>query len=213
MYPELQAYINNLKEDLPKIPRERKEDLIRISGFIGEKLETGNTARLNFICTHNSRRSHLCQVWAAVLATHLKLDGMESYSGGTETTAFNPRAVAALERAGFHIENPGGKNPRYKVYFNQEAKPLVCFSKTYDDSNNPQEGFAAVMTCSDADENCPFIPGAEKRYSIPYLDPKQSDGTAKEEKIYDERCRQIAAEIYYLLKYCQNSKIPDSKSD
>lgn len=199
MYPVLQAYINNLKDGLSKIPRERKEELMRISGFIEEKLGAGKTARINFICTHNSRRSHMCQIWAAVLARHFKLEGIESFSGGTEATAFNPRAVAALERAGLRIENPGGENPRYEVFHSPEAEPLICFSKTFDDPHNPQEGFAAVLTCTDADEHCPFVPGAEKRFSIPYVDPKESDGTPQEKETYDKRCRQIASEMYYLM--------------
>lgn len=199
MYPELQTYIKNLKDELPKIPQERKEDLKQISGYVRDKLKAGNAAKLTFICTHNSRRSHLCQIWAAVMAEHFDIDNIESYSGGTEATAFNPRAVAAIERAGFKVEDPGGENPRYKVYFDDVNEPLICFSKTFDDSYNPQEHFAAVMTCTDADENCPLVPGAEKRFSIPYVDPKESDGTPREEETYDERCRQIATEMYYLI--------------
>ncbi|MDZ7659386.1 hypothetical protein [Fodinibius sp.] len=105
----------------------------------------------------------------------------------------------AIERAGFRVENPGGENPKYKVYFDDESEPLICFSKTFDNSYNPTKDFAAIMTCSDADANCPVVPGAEKRFSIPYIDPKESDGTPKEKEIYDERCRQIASEMYYMM--------------
>lgn len=199
MYPELQAYIKSLKDDLTKISQKRKEDLKQISGFVRNKLKAGNSAKLNFICTHNSRRSHLCQIWAAVLAEHFGIEGIETYSGGTEATAFNPRAVAAIKRAGFQVENPGGENPRYEVYYEEKEKPLICFSKTFDDPYNPRENFAAVMTCSDADENCPVVHGAEKRFSIPYIDPKEADGTLQESETYDERCRQIASEMYYLM--------------
>jgi len=107
--------------------------------------------------------------------------------------------VAAIERAGFKVENPGGDNPRYKVFFDENKAPLNCFSTTFDDTYNPDKNFAAVMTCTDADENCPFVPGAEKRFSIPYVDPKESDDTPREKETYDERCKQIAAEMYYLM--------------
>jgi arsenate reductase len=125
---------------------------------------------------------------------------METYSGGTEATACNLRAVAALKRVGFRIENPGGKNPHYRLHFSEDAKPLLCFSKKYDDPVNPREGFFAVMTCSEADENCPFIPGAKHRVPLTYRDPKEADGTPLESACYDGRCRQIATEMFYLME-------------
>ncbi|MEX2585655.1 MAG: protein-tyrosine-phosphatase, partial [Balneolaceae bacterium] len=114
-------------------------------------------------------------------------------------TAFNPRAVSALKRAGFIIENPGGDNPTYKVKFSDDIPPLICFSKRFDDETNPKDNFAAIMTCSDADENCPFVPGTDFRQAITYRDPKESDETPEESKIYDERCRQIASEMFYMM--------------
>lgn len=199
MYPDLTSYIQNIEGEISKISKERKNKLTQLADYIRDKKESGEPAKLTFICTHNSRRSHLCQIWAAVMAEHFDIYHIVSYSGGTEATAFNPRAVAAIERAGFKVEDPGGENPRYKVYFDEDKEPLTCFSKIFDDSYNPQKEFAAVMTCTDADENCPFVPGAEKRFSIPYVDPKESDGTPREKETYDERCQQIAAEMYYLM--------------
>ncbi|MDZ7717073.1 MAG: protein-tyrosine-phosphatase [Balneolaceae bacterium] len=184
-----------MEKIVSEIPDQRKRKLEKIANYIRSK----DQPKLTFICTHNSRRSHLCQIWAAAIADYFGIDNVETYSGGTEATAFNPRAVEAIKRAGFRVENPGGENPKYKVYFDDESKPLVCFSKTFEDSHNPQKDFAAIMTCSDADANCPVVPGAEKRFSIPYIDPKESDGTPKEKEIYDERCLQIASEMYYLL--------------
>ena len=199
MNADLQEYIQSLKNDVEQIPKERKEKLWEISDSIWTKLRNGNPAKLTFICTHNSRRSQLCQIWATTLADHFGLDGIETYSGGTEVTAFNPRAVEAIRRAGFRVENPGGRNPYYKLYYNQEKDPLLCYSKTFDDDANPSKDFMAVMTCSDADRNCPVVPGTEFRITIPYEDPKQADGTPQEAQIYDQRCRQIAAEMYYML--------------
>lgn len=199
MYPDLKSYIQNIEGEISAIPENRKEQLQQIADYINAKRESEESAKLNFICTHNSRRSHLCQVWSVVLAEYFGLKDIETYSGGTKATAFNPRAVSAIERAGFEVKDPGGENPRYQVYFDDEKEPLICFSKTFDDSYNPQENFVAVMTCADADENCPFVPGAEKRFSIPYMDPKESDDTPQEKETYDERCRQIATEMFYLI--------------
>lgn len=199
MYPKLKTYISELESDSKTIPSSRKEDLKKTTEYIRTKLETGKTAKLNFICTHNSRRSHLAQVWTAVAAAYYEIDRIETFSGGTEATAFNPRAVAALKRAGLEIENPGGDNPRYKVRFDDDSDPMICFSKTFDDPFNPDSDFAAIMTCSDADENCPFVPGAEFRKPITYRDPKESDETDLETETYDERCRQIASEMFYMM--------------
>lgn len=199
MNTALQEYIHSLKKDVEQIPKERKQKLREISNSIWTKLRNGNPAKLIFICTHNSRRSHMCQVWTAALATHFGMHNIHTYSGGTEETAFNPRAAEALKRAGFTVENPGGENPRYKVFYNEQEEPWVCFSKTFDAEANPTRDFVAVMTCTDADENCPVVPGSDFRITIPYDDPKHADGTPYEAQTYDERCRQIATEMYYML--------------
>jgi hypothetical protein len=199
MKRELQSYISGLEKETINISHHRKEKLRELSEFIGEKLRNNETVSLIFICTHNSRRSHLCQVWTAVLADFFGLEGIETYSGGTEVTAFNPRAVDALRRAGFKIEDPGGENPHYLVNYDDQKEPLICFSKTFGDKSNPDNNFAAVMTCTDADEGCPFVPGASYRISIPYVDPKESDGTTREAETYDKRSLQIASEMYFML--------------
>jgi len=196
MYKPLSNYILRLEKEPSEITGSRKETLGQIAEYIKSK---NGSAKLTFICTHNSRRSTMAEIWAAVMAHYYGLKQVETYSGGTEATAFNPRAVAAMQRAGFVIKNSEGENPHYQVYFADDADPLECFSKTYDNPFNPQKEFAAVMTCDHADQNCPFIPGAEKRISIPYVDPKEADGTTEEEKIYDKRCRQIAVEMAYVM--------------
>lgn len=199
MYKKLEKYIATVESEFDLIPSQRKKELQEVAEYVEAKLKESKTAKLNFICTHNSRRSHLAQIWTSVAAAHYDLDNIETYSGGTEATAFNPRAVAALDRAGFQVKNPGGGNPKYEVRFSDESDPLACFSKTFDDPTNPTSNFGAIMTCSDADENCPFVPGAEFRKPITYRDPKESDGTEYEASIYDERCKQIASEMFYLM--------------
>lgn len=196
----LDQYVQDLIPDTTSIPEERKIALDSLANYIHRSATALESAKLTFICTHNSRRSHMSQLWAAAAAAHYGLgDKVLTYSGGTESTAFNPRAVAAMERAGWQVESADGDNPRYKLRYAENSPALECFSKKYDDSYNPQSHFAAVMTCSHADENCPFVPGADYRISIPYEDPKASDGTAEESAVYDERCRQIAVEMFYLM--------------
>ncbi len=200
MYPALSTYIKSVITNMEAIPQERKDQLKKIALFVKTKKQSNEPANLTFICTHNSRRSHMSQIWATTAAAYYGIeDGINTYSGGTEATAFNSRAVAAIERAGFKVENPGGDNPRYQIAYTDNAPSMECFSKKYDDPGNADENFAAVMTCSEADKNCPFIPGASLRVPIPYVDPKESDGSDQEAATYDERCRQIATEMFYIM--------------
>ena len=154
---------------------------------------------LTFICTHNSRRNQFGQIWAAVAAAHFGIRNIQTFSGGTEETAFNKRAVQAVLRTGMTATGTVGTNPRYSVRFSDELGALDCYSKTFDNPVNPQKGFAAIMTCSDADENCPVVLGATYRARVTYEDPKISDNTALESATYDERCQQIATEMLYLF--------------
>lgn len=199
MYKKLEATIKELKQGFDTISSDRKELLAEVADFIKKELDEEGNVKLNFICTHNSRRSHLAQIWTQTAAAQYGIDGVKTYSGGTEATAFNPNAVAAVERAGFMVDTPGGDNPTYDVRFSEDADPMICFSKTFDDSANPSKDFAAIMTCSDADDNCPFVPGATFRKPVTYRDPKEADGTGREKEIYDERCRQIGTEMFYLM--------------
>ncbi len=196
----LNSYISNLASSFDAIPADRKTALEKLSEYIQGQLDSSKPARLTFICTHNSRRSHLAQIWAATAAAYYGIKNIECYSGGTEATAFNPRAVAALQRAGIHIEpmDTPSINPRYKVYI-PSGNTLICFSKKYSDVSNPSAGFAAVMTCSKADAECPFVPGAAFRVAIPYEDPKEADNTPEETSRYDERCKQIGKEMMYVF--------------
>jgi hypothetical protein len=198
LFPVLEAYVTETLSEIDRIPEERRERLSSLARFAAVRSRGGQVAELTFICTHNSRRSHMAQLWAQSAAHYFGVERVATYSGGTEATAFNPRAVAAIERAGFAVEVPSeGDNPVYGVKYVDNMEPMECFSKIYDQPPNPREGFAAVMTCSDADAACPIVNGADQRIAIPFEDPKAFDGTVQEAAKYDERCRQIAREMLY----------------
>ena len=201
LHPALAAYVQeNVLPAMENISDDRKESLDLIAAFIKERKAAGANAELTFICTHNSRRSHLSQIWAATAAWYFAQDHVRTFSGGTEATAFNPRAVAAIERAGFQVVKPEGNNPVCEVSFTSDRNAESCWSKKYDDPSNPQQGFCAVMTCSEADKNCPIVFGSLDRISLPYDDPKAADGTPEEAQRYDERCLQIAVELWYVMQ-------------
>ena len=199
MFPNLVKYINSLEQEVSSISESRIQILDDLAVFIRSKLRAGEQANLIFICTHNSRRSQLAQVWAATMAHYYDVDGIQAFSGGTEVTAFHLNAIEALKQAGFAIQTTEENNPACRIFMDENDQLLRCFSKRFDHPVNPSNEFAAVMTCSEADQNCPFISGAVKRVPLPYDDPKKADGSPREAEIYNRRCRQIASEMKYLI--------------
>lgn len=184
-----------------ELPEARRRVLDRIAEFVRARVATGTAARLVFICTGNSRRSHLAQLWAAAAACYCGVDEVATHSGGTAPSACNPRTIAALRRAGFIIAQPDDAtdNPHFDVRWSDGVAAVEAFSKRYDDAANPADDFAAIMTCSAADQDCPFVPGAALRISLPYEDPQVADDTPEEPARYDECSRQIATEMLYVF--------------
>ncbi|TDD74217.1 arsenate-mycothiol transferase ArsC [Flavobacterium caseinilyticum] len=198
LFPEIEKVIHTLNFD--SISADRKIVLQSLIDFIQSKTTNKQEIRLNLICTHNSRRSHLSQVWAQTAASNFNIKNVFCYSGGTKATALFPMAVKTLERSGFKIETiAAGQNPIYAIKYGENEHPIIGFSKTYDDDFNPKSEFAAIMTCSQADGDCPFIAGAEKRIPITYEDPKSSDNTPHQAEKYQERNLQIATEMFFVF--------------
>jgi len=198
LLPALSEFIGNLTVKFDQISPERKIRLHELSDYINGGVSVGQLMNLNFICTHNSRRSHIAQIWAQTAAHYYKVPNIHCYSGGTQATAFNPSAVRAMQQAGFVISRiTDEENPIYNVTYCNEGDSLRIFSKRYDHAINPPNKFAAIMTCSDADANCPIIVGMDKRISLPYDDPKHFDGTLHETEKYLERVKDIGTEMLY----------------
>ena len=198
LFPEIEKVIQTLKFET--ITAERKSILLPLIDFIQDKVSKQEDIRLNLICTHNSRRSHLSQVWAQTAAAYYNVKNVFCYSGGTEATALFPSAAHALQQSGFEIKSISeGNNPIYSIKYGNNANPIIGFSKTFDDDFNPQSEFAAIMTCTQADGGCPFIAGAEMRIPITYEDPKAFDNTPQQAEKYQERSLQIATEMFYVF--------------
>lgn len=204
MYKKLVETINGIT-NVDAISEERKTVLQPLIGFVQQKAEIGEDINLNFICTHNSRRSHLAQVWAQMASAYFNIPNVRCYSGGTEETTLFPKVAETLIEQGFDIFKVAETdNPIYAIKYSENALPVIGFSKRHDHPYNPLSAFAAVMTCSQADRDCPFIVGAERRISVPYDDPKISDGTPGQSQIYAERSLQIATEMCYVFSRVKN---------
>ncbi|HAY3539123.1 arsenate-mycothiol transferase ArsC [Elizabethkingia anophelis] len=199
MYQSLFENIQGIQKAF-NINEERKNVLWPLIGYIQKKINDKKRININFICTHNSRRSHLSQIWAQAAASYFNIPGVHCYSGGTEETALFPKIIETLKIQGFNIlKISDGNNPVYAIKHSANTPPVIGFSKKYDNPFNPEDSYAAVMTCSQADEGCPFIAGAEVRIPITFEDPKKSDNTPEQTQVYAERSLQIAAEMLYVF--------------
>lgn len=200
VYPTLDRFLKARLAESGQIPADRKKVLERVSAYISERLRSGETARLIFICTHNARRSQMAQICAQTAARFFGVPDVAAFSGGTEVTTLDRRVVMAMVRAGFRVERCAKEaNPVYLVRAGSKIPPVRAFSKDYRDPSNPRHGFCAVLTCSSADRDCPVIPDADRRVLVAYEDPASAVGTDRETEVYDERCREICREMVWLL--------------
>lgn len=198
LFTEIKNTTNSF--DFKQISEERKTILQPLVDYIQNKVNNKQSIRLNLICTHNSRRSHLSQVWAQTAAASYNVQNVCCYSGGTQATTLFPMVAETLQHSGFRVKTISeGPNPVYCIKFSPNEHPVIGFSKTYDDDFNPQSEFAAIMTCSQADDDCPFIAGAEKRIAVSFEDPKVSDGRPEQKQVYLERSLQIGTEMFYVF--------------
>jgi len=207
--PTLLSEIENLIKSLnpETIPSERKTVLQPLTDFIQSKVSENREIRINFICTHNSRRSHLSQVWAQTMANYFNIENVFCYSGGTEATALFPMVAETLQNSGFQINKISkNENPVYSIKYSNNEHPIIGFSKKLDNDFNPKSEFVAIMTCSQADGDCPFIAGAEKRIPITFEDPKAFDNTPQQAEKYNERSVQIATEMFYVFSQINSQK-------
>ena len=183
-----------------EIAASRKPVLDKLVKYINSKRASESEVHLCFICTHNSRRSQFCQIWAETASAFYNKK-VYSYSGGLEITEFNINAVNTIKKCGFDVIKSGSKNPTYNLHYSDNRmKSISVFSKLYNDPINKVNSFAAVTTCSDAEENCPFILNAEKRIFLQYNDPKSFDNSPVKTEKYNQCSLQIASELFYVFR-------------
>jgi len=201
LYSKITSACQQFGQEYHLIAEERKTQLQRLSDYIFRKTQNKQSIKLVVVCTHNSRRSHMGQLWLAVGVDYFELPDIQTFSGGTEATAFNPRAVKALQNIGFDIQtkNTDTDNPIYTISWKTDMLPYPAFSKKYENTPNPTKDFAAIMVCTQADEGCPLVQGCDFRIALPFDDPKAFDDTPLEAAKYEERALQIGREMLYIL--------------
>ena len=201
MSKTLKEYIKNILKNIDMgIEKNRKDKIVKLAQIIKKNHEQQNIVKITFICTHNSRRSQFSQVWAYISALYFKLDFLEFYSGATEVDSVNLNVINALSNSGLKIEKTHKDKAIYLLKSLKKDKGISLYSKLYNSKLNPSKHFIAIMTCSDADQMCPVIKGAEKKVSLPYSDPRGADNTVLEKEVYNQTCSIIAKEMFYLMK-------------
>ncbi|MBT8316173.1 MAG: hypothetical protein HKP59_00950 [Lutibacter sp.] len=189
-----------------KIDSTRMNLLDKIALKIVDELKNNTPINLNYICTHNSRRSQLAQVWSFYATHYFKIQHIHSFSGGTAVTSFHRNTVKTLQEVGFKFQllEFSHQNPEYLISYKNSINTIIGFSKLYSDTHN-KKPFIAITTCSNADENCPFIPDAIQRFHLPFNDPKDFDNTLYKTEKYLETNKQIAGEIHYIFNLIKKS--------
>jgi len=198
LYRKIDGLISQF--DFESIGEMRKISLDSLIEFIQGKVDRREAVKLNFICTHNSRRSHLAQVWAQTAAHYFNISNVYCYSGGTEATALFPAVIDVLKASGFEVNYlTDSINPNYSIKYAENKQPIIGFSKRWNDAYNPKDAFCAVLTCSAADVDCPIVSGGEQRISIHYNDPKEFDNSPNKMEEYNLTNMKVATEMSYVF--------------
>ncbi|WP_240463072.1 low molecular weight phosphatase family protein [Mesonia aquimarina] len=198
---QLEELIQELLNQMTSISETRRTQLDSLVEAIKTDISSFEKAKVMMICTHNSRRSQLGEIWINTLADYYKKTTIEAFSGGTEATAFHPNMVKALSLVGFEFQQiTEEENPKYKLTsLNDEAYANLLFSKRFENKFNPQKNFIAVMVCSQADGGCPFVPGSSHRISLTYEDPKVYDKQPNAIEKYKAKIYEVGREMLYVF--------------
>lgn len=207
---DLMKYCGSVEAEFNHIPDSSKMKLIEAGKYIISRLEEGNEARISFVCEHNSRMSHLGQIWTRMATLYYEIENIESFSGGTTPTYVNHRILNALDHTGFKISETGmaGHGPKYLLDSGNPENAFEIFSKRYDHHMNPDTAYIAVSLCYNTEECCPISGGADLQLSMPYEDLQPWDNTPSESVRYDEQCRIIARDMFYMIDYVKKNKDP-----
>jgi len=200
-FPEILDYCRNLELLSGGIKKERKTKLAVLAAQIKQLKRELSPVEIMVVCTHNSRRSHMGELWLRVGIDYYGLSNLRIHSAGTERSAINIRTIRSFQAIGLLVEKSMNKeeNPNYKINWRTDEKSYTGYSKEIGSEELPTNGIVSILVCEDAAENCPFIVGSKLRINLPYEDPKRYDDTLEERTKYLERNLEIGSEMFYLL--------------
>ncbi|WP_196893237.1 low molecular weight phosphatase family protein [Aureivirga marina] len=185
-----------------EITNDRKETLNDIAKAVLDEYLRNERVNLNFICSHNSRRSQFAQIWGNYAINFFSIPNMECFSGGTVVTALHRNTVKTLKEVGFRfdVKTFNHQNPEYLISYQDCKKPILAYSKLIEDQNN-KSPYIAITTCNSIEKNCPLFTDCLAYFQLPYTDPKNYDYTALKNEKYNELNMNIASEMAFLFGY------------
>ncbi len=206
---QLTAYCQSLPDEFVNVPDSTQRKLREAGTYIVDRLNSGRETSISFVCEHNSRKSHLGHIWTQMATVYYGIDNVKCFSGGTNPTYVNQRIIKALENTGFQVSEKGmaGNGPKYHLDFGKPSHGFEIFSKRYDHPMNPDTNYLAISLCLNPEECCPIAYGADRQLTIPYEDLQPYDNTPLEEAKYDEQCRQVARDMFYMMDFVKNRTV------
>ena len=211
----LTPYCESLEDEFNNVPDSTQEQLKVAGTYIINRLNNGQIASISFVCEHNSRKSHLGQIWTTLATQYYQLDHVKCYSGGTTPTYVNQRIINALGNTGIQISEKGiaGHGPKYLLDYGKSSRGFEIFSKRFDHPMNPDTNYLAISLCLNPDECCPISYGADKQLSIPYEDLQPFGNTPLESAKYDEQCRMVARDMFYMMDFVKTNTHLHAKTE
>tara|TARA_Y100001949_G_C15986510_1_gene330879 strand:+ start:2001 stop:2567 length:567 start_codon:yes stop_codon:yes gene_type:complete len=167
--------------------QKRKKRLDNIASVINENLN--KTRSIVFLCTHNSRRSQICEVWGKVFA-EIYRKKININSAGAFKTVVHSQVYESIVKCGLVVDN------KKEIFF--DKKKFKLNSKTIDSLT--MKNFIAVMTCSNAEKSCPNDPRSIRNIKMFFNDPRIYDETDKMSREYLNTTIYIAEELNYIFK-------------
>jgi ArsR family transcriptional regulator, arsenate/arsenite/antimonite-responsive transcriptional repressor / arsenate reductase (thioredoxin) len=139
-----------------------------------EQKTISQTARVLFLCTHNSARSQM----AEGLMRHLSVGQIDVSSAGSHPTQVHPNAIKTMDTLGIDIRK-------------QRPKSLNTFEN---------QAFDYVITvCDKAREVCPLFPGQAQQIHWGFPDPVAIDDEVEQAGAFEEIAQRLKSRIESFL--------------
>ena len=200
LYPIINEYVRDFPKEFRKIPEDRRYRLNEIVYFLEEQKVENDPWQLLFISTNQSSVSQMAQVWSKAAAYYFGFTNFESFSAGLDPRTISVKMITSLEKAGFIVykNNVDGVDV-YRIKYSYNLDPIVSFPKKINHVRNPNQDFMAVFVEENADMNVQNIKGTYNRLLLTYDDPVGYEGSEQEQVMYEESCKKVAVEMFYVF--------------
>lgn len=200
LYPILDEYVRDFPKEFRKISEDRRYRLNEIIYFLEEQRENNVPRQLIFISTNQSSVSQMAQTWSKAAAYYFGFPNFQSFSGGIKPHEISLNTIISMEKAGFIIYKSDVEGIGvYRVKYSYNLNPIVVFPKKIRHKKNPYTDFMAVFVEENADVNISNIKGTYHRLLLNYNDPVGYEGSGLEDQMYEESCKKVAIEMFYIF--------------